>query len=62
MSTCPWCDSERKIQCPICGGIGLIYPQTTDRVKCDGLPGIDCPNCDGSGKIDSWFLPFLSDD
>lgn len=56
MATCPRCEGDGAIQCPVCGGIGRIYPlplicsDTSVSIIHEGLSGIDCPNCDGLGK------------
>jgi len=47
------------IQCPICFGIGRVYPlpllcsEESDCILHEGPSGIECPNCEGLGKIDT---------
>jgi hypothetical protein len=50
-------EKDGIILCPICIGIGRIYPfpllcsEESDGISHEGLSGIECPNCEGLGKI-----------
>ena len=59
MHTCSGCSGHGVIECPICGGNGKIYRNTSSIgqlvcTKCKGLGNINCHSCKGNGNIHSF--------
>ena len=57
---CERCEGEKLRQCPVCSGLGRIYPSASScsvtMANETNAYGIDCPQCQAVGIITSEFM------